>query len=81
VFDRYEAAAAAMDSGRSGDRGAVVLAGLQSDLYLLFIRADEYGGTPRTGQEIKVDGRKLYAQGSVLYDGVYEITLKGGAAR
>jgi hypothetical protein len=38
VFDRYDAAAAAIDSGRSTGRGAVVMSGLQSDAYLLFIR-------------------------------------------
>jgi hypothetical protein len=81
IFDRYESALAAADSGRSTNKGAAVMAGLQTDLYLLFIRADEYGGSPRIGQEIKVDGRKFYAQGSILYEGVYEITLKTGAVR
>jgi hypothetical protein len=81
VFDRYESALAAMDSGRSINKGTVVIAGIQSDLYLLFIRADEYPGSPRIGQEIKVDGRKFYVQGSVVYEGIYEITLKAGAVR
>ena len=81
VFDRYDAAVAAIDSGRAGNKDAAALSGLQSDLYLLFIRADEYNGTPRIGQEIKVDGRKLYVRDSVAYDGVYEMTLKGGAVR
>jgi hypothetical protein len=57
------------------------MAGLQTDLYLLYIRADEYNGTPRIGQEISVDGQKLYVTGSILYDGVLEITLKAGAIR
>jgi hypothetical protein len=81
VFDRYQTALAAWDSGRSVNEGAVVMAGLQSDLYLLFIRADEYHGSPRVGQEIRVDGRKFYIHGSIVYEGVYEITLKAGAAR
>ena len=81
VFDRYESALAALDSGRSVSKGAVVMAGIQSDLYLLFIRADEYRGSPRVGQDISVDGRKFYIQGSILYEGVYEITMKAGAAR
>ena len=81
VFDRYESALAALDSGRSVSKGAVVMAGIQSDLYLLFIRADEYRGSPRVGQDINVDGRKFYIQGSILYEGVYEITMKAGAAR
>ncbi|MDR1471564.1 MAG: hypothetical protein LBS75_03490 [Synergistaceae bacterium] len=80
VFDRYEAVLAT-GSGRATDKGAAVKAGLQSDLYLLFIRADEYGGNPRVGQEITVDGRKLRVKGHILYDGVYEITLEGDAAR
>ena len=81
IFDRYEAALAGTDSGRARNEGAVIIAGLQSDLYLLFIRADEYKGTPRTGQEITVNGQKLFVRSSVIYDGVYEITLKGGAVR
>jgi hypothetical protein len=81
VFDKYDAALASTDSGRSTNKGAVVMAGLQSDLYLLFVRADEYGGTPRIGQEIKVDGRKLFIREFVDYEGVFEITLKAGAAR
>jgi hypothetical protein len=81
VFDRYEAALAAMDSGRSVSKGAAVTAGLQSDLFLLFIRADEYNGSPRIGQEIRVDGQRLYAQSSILYDGMLEITLRAGAVR
>ncbi|MDR1510898.1 MAG: hypothetical protein LBS53_14840 [Synergistaceae bacterium] len=81
VFDKYDAAFAARDSGRSTDKGAVVMAGLQSDLYLLFIRADEYGGTPRIGQEITVDCRKFFIREFVDYEGVFEITLKAGAAR
>jgi hypothetical protein len=28
-----------------------------------------------------VDGRGLFVQGSVLYDGVYELTLRAGAVR
>ena len=81
IFDRYESALAALDSGRSVSKGAVVMAGIQSDLYLLFIRADEYLGSPRIGQYISVDGRKFYIQGSIVYEGVYEITLASGAAR
>lgn len=81
VFDRYDAAIASADSTRAASKGAAVMSGLQSDLYLLFIREDEYGGTPRIGQDVTVDGRKLYVTGSVLYDGVHEITLKAGAVR
>jgi hypothetical protein len=81
VFDRYDAVLAATDSGRTTNKGAALMAGLQTDLYLLFIREDEYNGTPRIGQDIRVDGRKFYIQGSIIYEGVYEITLKTGAAR
>jgi hypothetical protein len=81
VFDRYEAALAAMGSGRTSNKGVVMTAGLQTDMYLLFIRADEYGGNPRIGQEITVDGHKLHVQGSIAYDGVYEVSLKAGAVR
>ena len=81
VFDRYDAALAVVDAGRTTSKGIVVMAGLQSDSYLLFIRADEYNGTPRVGQEITIDGIKLYIRGSVFYDGVYEITLNGGFER
>ncbi|MDR3353689.1 MAG: hypothetical protein LBO21_01470 [Synergistaceae bacterium] len=81
VFDRYDTAIAAIDSGRDSGKGSSIMAGLQSDLYLLFIREDEYGGAPRIGQALTVDGRKLYVQGSILYDGVHEITLKAGAVR
>jgi hypothetical protein len=57
------------------------MAGLQTDLYLLFIRADEFDGTPCIGQEISVDGQKLYVAGYILYDGVFEVTLKAGVVR
>jgi hypothetical protein len=81
VFDRYESALATLDSGRSVNKGAVVMSGLQSDLYLLFVRENEYPGSPRIGQGVKVDGRMFYIQGSIVYEGVYEFTLKSGAAR
>jgi hypothetical protein len=81
VFDRYESAVASIDSGRATNRNAAAMAGLQSDLYLLFIRADEYPGSPRIGQELRVDGRKFFIQGSIVYEGVCEITLGSGAAR
>ena len=81
VFDRYDASLAVTDSGRSNNKGDVIKAGLQTDLYLLFIRADEYNGTPRIGQEISLDGRTFYVNGFVLYDAVYEITLKAGVVR
>jgi hypothetical protein len=81
LFDKYESALASMDSGHSTNKGAVVFAGIQTDLYLLFIRADEYNGSPRAGQEIRVDGRKFYIDSSMEYEGVYEITLRAGAAR
>ncbi|GHV50408.1 hypothetical protein FACS1894216_02550 [Synergistales bacterium] len=81
LFDRYDAVIASFDSGRSSNSAASVTAGLQTDAYLLFIRSDEYNGAPRFGQELRVDGRKLYIQGAVLYDGVYEITLKAGSVR
>jgi hypothetical protein len=81
VFDRYESALAVLDSGRSVNKGAVVMAGIQSDLYLLFIRANEYPGSPRVGQDIQVDGRKFFIRSAITYDGVYEITLGAGAAR
>ncbi|MDR3280945.1 MAG: hypothetical protein LBT23_10565 [Synergistaceae bacterium] len=81
VFDKYDAALAATDSGRSTNKGAVVMAGLQSDTFLLFIRVDEYDGSPRTGQPLTVDGQKLYVHSSIVYDGVFEIILRGGALR
>ena len=81
LFDRYESAVASIESGRSSNMGRTGLAGLQTDLYLLFIRADEYGGEPRIGQEIRVDGRTFYIHGSIEYDGVYEIMMKVASVR
>lgn len=83
LFDKYETAmSAASSSGGSSNKVVVETSGIQGDLYLLFIRADEYNGTPRRGQEIKIDGRKFYIEGGGIdYDGVYEITLSARSVR
>ena len=75
VFDRYETALAATASSR--DTPTIGAAGLQSDLYLLCIRADEYGGEPRVGQEIRINGRKYQVQpGCIEYEGVYDVIVR-----
>lgn len=80
IFDRYETALAAASSSRS--TSTIGAEGLQSDLYLLFIRIDEYKGEPRVGQEIRIDKRKYYVQpGTIEYDGVYEILVKRASVR
>ena len=79
LFDKYEMAMAAAGNNRS--TVSVEQSGIQADMYLLFIRADEYNGTPRREQEIKVDGRKFYVVGAIEYDGVYEITLSARLVR
>jgi hypothetical protein len=79
VFDKYEAALAAYDSGGGGNIASRT--GLQSDLYLLFIRVDEYGGEPRIGQNLPVDGKNFYIQSYLDAGGVYEVTLKVGVTR
>lgn len=76
VLDRCETALAAVSSSRAATT-RVGSEGLQLDLFILFIRADEYRGEPRVGQEICVDGRKYYIQpGCIEYDGVWEIVMK-----
>ena len=80
IFDRYETALAAASSSRTTSTTGAE--GLQSDLYLLFIRADEYKSEPRVGQEIRIDKRKYYVQpGTIEYDGVYEILVKRASVR
>ncbi len=81
VFDRYESAVASVESGRTGNFARSGMSGLQTDLYLLFIRADECGDEPRIGGEIKVDGRKFYVHGLTEYGGVNEITMKAASVR
>lgn len=79
ILDRYDIAAVAggpvkADMTRRQE-------GIQADILLLFIRADEYGGTPRYGQEIKIDGVRYTIVSSVDFDGVLEITIRGVSTR
>jgi hypothetical protein len=81
IFDRYDAAVASVDSGNKRNISSTTTSGIQTDMYVLYIRSDEYNGEPRIGQEIKVDGRKFYVADYIEYDGQYDITMKVASVR
>lgn len=79
ILDRYDISTVA--GGAAKAEMSRRQEGIQADTLLLFIRADEYRGTPRHGQEIKIHGVRYTILNSIDFDGVLEITIRGVFAR
>lgn len=75
ILDRYDIAATAGGSAKAETTRRAE--GVQADILLLFVRTDEYGGAPRYGQEIRIDGVRYAVLSAIDFDGVLEIAIRG----